>query len=756
MRNKIIKQHDQRDCGAACLATVARYYHCKLSVSDARMMCKTDQIGTNIYGMVSAADSLGFNAFSLQGTTHDLLQSIESGEVKFPFIAHTFNEANMQHFIVVFSLKNGRFFCGDPETGSCKLSINEFFSKWTGYIICLIPRENRIENPNKKRFPFGVHIFKGVWQSLVIVFILSLIVAGIGICSSFVFEIMIDGNRITAENSSHESHIHDEHSEQTESENYDLATEVGFFFEKIENKLSFSSFDVLFLSIIILYLVQTIIQIIRGKLILTVSKTIDIRMVLRYFCHIQDVDIEYLHTFKAGEYLSRMSDADTVRNAISSLSVSAMLDFVMLFGCGIILYDMNRTLFFISLFVLLLYTVLVLSLKNPLERSNRTIMQNNAEVQSYFKETIDGAELIRIGAYSNQIIEKVKKLYLKLANSVVKNGMLGVSMSSVSEMLEAIGSVIVLWIGYSLIERNALSLGSLVTFFVLLSYFTTPAKNLINLQPEIQSAKIAAERLRDVLDMPVSKEPENPKELPCVINTWRANHIYYRYGNRDLALKDVSVSINKGECIALVGESGSGKSTLAKLLLGLLTPENGTVLINDEDISYFSKADLCQTIAYVSQNTFLFSDTIKNNLTFGIKNIEEEKIRKICNICQLDSFIDTLPLGIDTPIEENGVNLSGGQRQRLALARALLRDPKLLILDEATSNLDTITENSIHEILETLSKEITCVVIAHRLSTIKNCDKIFVMSGGSIIEEGTHRDLLESNGYYSKLWKAMS
>lgn len=287
-----------------------------------------------------------------------------------------------------------------------------------------------------------------------------------------------------------------------------------------------------------------------------------------------------------------------------------------------------------------------------------------------------------------------------------------------------------------------------------LAYFLEPVKNLINLQPQMQTAVVAADRLGEILDLEPERVANENKKLS--LNTLRGDiwfkGITFRYGTRRPVLENITMHIKQGEKIALVGESGSGKTTLVKLLLHLYSPEEGEILINSNNIKDVNIESLRDKIAYIPQETFLFSGSIMDNLTLGLDDVTPEEVIEASKKAQAHDFINDLPLRYETRLEENGSNLSGGQRQRLAIARAILKKPDILILDEATSNLDSITERAIEKTINEYSKGMTTIIIAHRLSTIMRCNNIYIMEKGRIIESGNHDQLLKCQGNYAKLW----
>ena len=741
----LILQHDERDCGAACLSMIAAHYGLKLPITRFRELTKTDKSGTTLYGVVDGALKIGLKAEALSGNPDELEKGITNGEICFPFIAHTITDDAMLHYVVVYGLKHGRFQIADPGKGKRRLTLEQFFSCWTGYIAVFEKTESfQKRNETKGSFTRFFALLKGQYRKLVAVLALSLIISAIGIIGAFVFQIVLDEffsahyevEIVNAEESEHaHSHADESSLEQAVEAIYTIA----------------DNFHKIFCVLIAMYLLQAGIQFARSYLIILISKKIDIRLSLSYHNHIMDLPVSSISVRQTGEYLSRFSDASTIRQAISTATVTLLMDSIMVVGCGVILYLQNRRLFFAALPIVILYIVIVLFFRKPIERSNRSVMENDAKLQSYFKESIDGAETIKAACAEKQSKEKTTSKFHSFINSVVKSSVISSLQDTLVGAIELVGTIIILWLGFYMALRGQVTVGAVITFYALLAYFTEPIKNLTELQPTIQTAFVAAERLNDILDLQREPIEENGEELP-LIRTIEFQNVDFRYGNRELTLDNINLTICKGEKIAIVGESGSGKTTLAKLLLRFYEPEQGSILLDGKDAKTIDLYALRRAVAYVDQNTFLFSDTIKNNLKLGNSDSSDEEIEQACKISRVDEFIRKLPLGYDMPLDENGLNLSGGQRQRLAIARALLKKPQLLILDEATSNLDTITEASIKNTISQVNSDTTCIIIAHRLTTIRNCDRIYVMEHGHIAESGTHDELMKKGGLYANLW----
>jgi ABC-type bacteriocin transporter len=379
-------------------------------------------------------------------------------------------------------------------------------------------------------------------------------------------------------------------------------------------------------------------------------------------------------------------------------------------------------------------------------------MESNAIFQSYVKESIDGIETIKALNISEHSKKTASEKFSQFVDSAMRYNVLSFSLDALSGAVEAIGIAVILWIGFYSVRANIITIGKLITFYSLLSSFIEPIKNIINLQPTIQAAVIAAERINDILDLDIEDSASSSTTTLKAIDLLEVKNVSFRYGNGLLILENVALSIKKGEKIAIVGQSGCGKSTLAKLFLRFYLPESGHIQINGTNIDCFDLSSLRNSIAYISQNPFFFADTIRNNLTNGNEEISDEQIEAVCKMCLANQFIETLPLGYDTVLSENGENLSNGQRQKIALARALLANPQILILDEATCNLDSVSEKKINEMLSYNFSNMSCIFITHRLSTLEGCSNIYVMESGKIIGSGTHSELMHSQDQYRELW----
>ncbi|NBI06280.1 peptidase domain-containing ABC transporter [Senegalia massiliensis] len=710
-----IKQHDIQDCGAACLATISKTYGLNIPISKIREVAGTDMMGTNAYGMVKAAEDLGFSAKAVRGTPESL-----HTEFPLPAIAHVVIDNKLLHYIVIHKIdkKKKQITVADPAKGIEVLTEEEFNKIWTGVLIILVPTESfekRNENEGVLRRFF--ELLKPQKKLLLNVFLASLIYTILGIVASFYFKFLMD--------------------------------------DILPNNLR-GTLNVISIAFLLLYIFQTILNAFRSHLLLYLSQRLDIPLILGYYKHVLQLPMNFFSTRKVGEIVSRFMDASKIRHAISGATLTIMIDTGMVFAGGIILFIQSRLLFGISLVIGLLYAIIALSFNKSYKKNQQDIMEENSQVTSYLVESLQGIETVKSFNSEDKSNLETEKRFVKLLKTAFHGGVLQNVQGNLKGIVQSVGGLVILWVGAIQVMDGNLTIGQLLTFNALLAYFLTPIRNLIDLQLSMQTAIVSAERLAEILDLEIEKDRKEHKKIsPSKLSgEIEFNNVDFRYGTRELVLKDINLEIKQGERIALVGESGSGKTTLAKLILNFYKAQKGEILLDDYNILDINRDVLRQKIGYIPQNIFLFSGTVEENLRLGNQTASMEEIIEICKITTVHDFINEMPLRYNTTLDENGSNLSGGQRQRLALARALIKKPDILIMDEATSNLDSTTEKSIENLIKDNFQEMTMIIIAHRLSTIRSCDRIYVMDQGFIIEEGNHEELLKEKGKYYELWES--
>ncbi len=710
MKYHCIKQHDITDCGAACLATISRQYGLKLPISKIRDAAGTDKQGTNAMGMIKAAEKLGFTAKAVKGD-----QTAFFSEFPLPAIAHVVIEGALLHYVVVHKITKKQVIIADPGKGIVKYTPEEFFKIWTGVLILLVPSE-KFEKGNEKDGSVRKFFKLLLPQKKLLfdIFIASLVYTILGVGASFYFKVMMD--------------------------------------DIVPNSLM-KTLHVVSVGVVLLYLFSTLLSAFRSHMLIYLSQRLDIALILGYYRHVLKLPMNFFGTRKVGEIVSRFMDASKVRDAISGATLTIMIDTLMAVVGGIILYIQNPSLFAIAFIMVALYGVIVFAFNKPLKNINQKTMEDNSQLTSYLVESLNGIETVKAYNSERSASIETERKFVKLLRSAFKNGWLNNLAGSISGFISMVGGAVILWVGAYQVIKGDLTLGQLLTFNALLAYFLDPVKNLINLQPMMQTAIVAADRLGEILNLEIENKETQKLKPSTLKGDIKLQNIDFRYGTRQLVLEDIKLDIKSGEKIALVGESGSGKTTLVKLLLNFYTAEKGEILLNNYNIKDIDLEILRDKIAYISQDTFLFSGTIYENLTMGMENPNMEDVIKVTQMTKCFDFINAMPLRFETMLGENGTNLSGGQKQRLAIARALLKNPDILIMDEATSNLDSITERAIENTINQSTDGITTVIIAHRLSTIMKCDKIYVMDKGKIIESGNHHELMNLGGCYYELWK---
>ncbi len=457
---------------------------------------------------------------------------------------------------------------------------------------------------------------------------------------------------------------------------------------------------------------------------------------------------------RVGEIISRVNDAVKIRAFINDVSITLIVNlFIVIFSfCLMFIYSWQLAL--IMLLVIPLYALIYFITNRLNKKRERKVMESSAELESQLVESLNSVKTIKQFGMEDFANLKTETRFIGLLHTVYKSGKNQLFSSNSSEFLNRIFVIILLWVGSYFVINRDLTPGELLSFYALIGYFTGPAASLVGMNKTIQNALIAADRLFELMDLE-REEDEYKIELENnLLGDIKFENISFSYGTRVDVFENFNLTLAKGKITAIIGESGSGKTTIAALLQNLYPIKAGRILIGDYNTQYFSNSSLRKKIGTVPQQLNLFAGNVIENIALGEFEPDMHRIYSICNKLGMIKFIEELPNGFQSYLGENGATLSGGQKQRLAIARALYQAPEILILDEATSSLDSESEHFVQETIKTLKNEgKTIIVIAHRLSTVVNADSIVVLENGKVVEQGNHNYLFSIEGNYYKMWQ---
>ena len=477
----------------------------------------------------------------------------------------------------------------------------------------------------------------------------------------------------------------------------------------------------------------------------------DMRMEI--FTHLQGLSISFFNRNPVGRLITRVTtDVDALNELFASGVVTIFGDIFTLLGIIVFLLYYNVKLALITFSVVPILFIAAFLFKTKVRKSFREVRIRIARINSFLQENITGMKIVQIFNREEKNFGKFDSLNKDHLDAYLQTIFYYAIFYPAVEIISSLAIALIVWYGGINVLNNALSLGSLVAFITYAQRFYQPISDLSEKYNILQAAMAASERIFKLLDTKISI-PESPKPVKIkeISGDIEFKNVWFAY-NKDYVLKDISFKVKRGQSIAFVGATGAGKSTIINLLARFYDPDRGAVFIDGIDIKNMTKKTLRENLGVVLQDVFLFSGDIKYNISLGDDNISFEKIRKAAVEVNIEKFISKLPGGYSEDIRERGSILSFGQRQLLAFARALVYDPKILVLDEATSNVDTETEILIQNAVKKLMNGRTSIIIAHRLSTIQNADKIIVIHKGGIREVGTHQQLLAKRGIYYKLY----
>jgi ATP-binding cassette subfamily B protein len=706
-----VRQTDGSDCGAAALATVAQHYRRPVVLQQLRDLTGTDRAGTNLLGLARAAERLGFSARGVKGSYEALPLA------PLPAVAHLRTDEGLGHFVVLHRVRKDAVVVADPARGVEKVSRDVFCRHWTGYLLLLVPEKAGGASSDRPPSPWGrfLGLLGGHSGILIEAFCCALLMTLLGLSTSYFLQHLVDNVLVRGEG-------------------------------RLLNALG--------LGMVLAILFRTLFSVLRQYLLAHVGRRVDLALIAGYARQLLRLPLGFFEMRRVGEILSRINDAAKVREAVGGTTLTALVDgtLVVLLLVVLWLYDLPLALAATAFVPLLITTVLVHHTAS--QNRSRAAMEQSAQLSAHLVEDVSGVETVKAFGAEQTRTEQGEARLVRLAQSLFSLQMLGLRVDALAALVTALAGLAVLWYGGHRVMAGALTVGQLMFFYSLLGYLLDPLQRLASLNLKAQDALVAVDRLYQILDLE-TEAIGDPHKVPFrgVRNALELHEVGFRYGCRSSVLSGVSLRIPAGRTVAVVGESGSGKSTLLKLLLGFYAPTEGRILLDGTDLRDFEVSSLRDRIGLVAQDPFIFNGTVRENIALGRPGAALDEVIAAARAAGLDEFIAALPERYETVIGERGANLSGGQRQRLAIARALLRRPELLIFDEATSHLDTATERAIQESLRTALAGKTVVLVAHRLSTVRNADHIYVLHQGRIVEDGTHRQLLARGGRYASLWR---
>lgn len=679
-----ISQVDQRDCGVAALGMILKNYGSSYSLAYLRELAQTSREGTSALGLVEAGRQLGLETQAIRAD----LDLFKQENLSYPFIAHVVKDGGLQHYYTVFGQAKGQVVIGDPDPSKkvIKMSLEDFDKEWTGVALFFEPGKNYIKY--KEKVPGLLSFLPILFRRkglIAVIVLLSFLVTLVNIIGSYYLQAIID--RLIPQ------------------EDYALLTMIS-------------------LGLCIAYLAQQVFTFFKDYLLHRLGNYLSISVILPYIKHVLSLPISFFSSRRTGEITSRFGDANTIIDALASTILSIFLDVTIVITLAVALILQNRSLFLMTLTVVPLYILIILAFYKLFEKENYQLMEANSQVNTAVIDDLRGIETLkslRVEERRYQEIEVKFHDYLKKSLSKAKWQL---TQDGLKTGVQLVFNVFILWYGAQLVMEGQLSSGQLITYNILLNYFTTPLINIINLQSKIQQAKVANNRLQEVY---VVNKEEKGQLKDLSFKQLDLKGVSHCFSYQQETLHNIDLTINKGEKIALMGQSGSGKTTLAKILSGYYTKSSGHVSLDKGSIS---QAELRQLVTYVPQQTYVFTGTILENLLLGLEGeVDEQVILRACEQADILADIQKMPLDFQTQVSEDG-GLSGGQKQRLAIARALLSKQPILIFDEATSGLDSDTESRVMANLAKIKR--TMIFIAHRNSVLQHVSRVVTMVSGQI------------------------
>lgn len=701
-----IPQHEEVDCGAASLAMITSYYDRPVGVSRLRDLAGVSTAGASLTQLVHAADEVGYETRSLR------LSSDRLPRLQLPAILFW----KGYHYVVLYALTERHAYIADPAMGKLRITLEELDEYFSGYALEVTPTDAAEQIRSKPRATQRVvRLLNENKKALGTILLVSVSLILIGMVPPLFTQQMMDKV---------------------------LIPDGG----------QLSTLNLVALGMVAASVMGIGMSVLRGLIAVRLSQRLDRTLLHEFYAHLLKLPTRFFKLRRTGDIVARFGDNQNVRDLFTAGTMTAILDSLMVVVYFAWMYYWNVRLATVVLVFVPLFVGFTFLVSPVMKRMHRRLLEEGAAHESNLIESIGSIDMIKAMAIEEPMRRKWEDLFAKFLKSQYRSQKLEQTFGAVGGALSVLSNVTLLWYGATLVLSKQLSPGEFMAFQMLAGQVTGPLGRVIGLWDQLQQARVSLERMSDVLDNdPEPQPPVDERVYPRVIRgRVKFDRVFFHYGTKGApyVLRNVSFEAKPGQRIAIVGRSGSGKTTLARLLLGLYRPTEGEITLDNWDLRRVDLTTYRQQIGFVLQENLLFSGTILENIALGDPEPDREQAEEAATLAGAHEFIRSMPLGYDTVVGEFGLTLSGGQRQRVNIARALYRNPRILVMDEATSALDSLSEHEIQKNLDAILSDRTSFIIAHKIATVRDADMILVLHDGTIVEQGTHDELIARRGTY--------
>lgn len=705
------------DCGPTCLRMVAKYYGKIYSLPFLREKCYIDKAGVSLKGISEAAELIGFRTVAVKLPLSNQKDLPALSEAPLPAIVHW----NQNHFIVLYKMGKKTVKVADPASGKVELTFQEFEKSFcsegkSGVALLLEPMPGFYETEkveNSKGINFLLTYLKP-HKKLFIQLIIGLLLGTVfQLIFPFLTQSLVDIGIETRD--------------------------LNFIYLVLAGQL-------------MLFIGQTVVRFIQSWILLHVSTRINISLIADFLIQLMRLPLGFFDSKNTGDLLQRIGDHKRIETFLTQSSLMALLATVNLVVFGTVLLVYSNTIFFVFLVSAVLYVSWIFLFLNKRREVDYKAFQQLSDNQDSLIEIIQGMAEIKLQGSQMKRRWRWATIQAKYFRTQIQALSVAQYQDAGALSISQLKDILITFFSATAVLSGDLTLGAMLAIQYIIGQLNAPMQQLIGFVRAAQDASISLDRLSEIHDNKVEEQPEVSKIDQVPDGNILFEHVSFQYTPiSDVVLNDINLEIERGKTTAIVGTSGSGKTTLLKLLLGFYPPNKGKINLGGISIQDIYQKVWRSQCGVVMQEGFIFSDSIMNNIAESSENVDLQRVLKAVNMANIADFITSLPLGLSTKIGAKGNGLSQGQKQRLLIARAIYKDPEFIFFDEATNALDANNERVIMDNLNRFVAGKTAVVVAHRLSTVKNADKIVVLEQGHIVEQGTHKELVERKGEYFRL-----